>query len=441
MLERVAPPLGDERVRDLKRRLGKGGEHSVASEWEIAVIYALSLHGAIESIEDRKGNPDLLFTPNGLQEEKVLVEITALSDAGAEEISPLEAFRHETRKFLMREGLLDHGTINCEIGLNAREKKHFAPAIPTRGNFANFFRWPEIQGAMKSIRAKPCEQLEVTIQRDDVSIKLRYSPGKPGLSWQFPNHRTILDLGRNVIVNRLRKKRYQVKRSGENLPTVIVVCDNDCYALSSAVSINPPPATVHDVVDLYLNGGVQKREAGKASSQRTDVTPSRISGVLVLRVNEKPGYRYSLEGNEGSRYRVAQTFVKNMRTAKFPLSEEVIYRIVGAFDSLPPPQELPSNARTHSRIPAKYGGGSTTYQFENRSLVVKLSLGTLQKLLCGEVSTSQFVRDHQGIVEAIQEASKAGRVISKISIEESKDEDDDWVKIEFGKVAPDPLIR
>lgn len=170
MLERIAPLLGNDRVRDLKGRLAKWGEHSVASEWEIAVIYALSLHGSIESIEDRKGNPDLLFTPNGLPEEKVIVEITALSDAGAEEINPLQAFRDEMKKFLVRKGLLDHGTINCEIGLNASEKKHFAPAIPVRGNFVNFFRWPEIQDAVKSIRAKPREQLERSIQRDDVSI-------------------------------------------------------------------------------------------------------------------------------------------------------------------------------------------------------------------------------------------------------------------------------
>ena len=74
---------------------------------------------------------------------------------------------------------------------------------------------------------------------------------------------------------------------------------------------------------------------------------------------------------------------------------------------------------------------------------ISLSSRALHRLLAGELTVEEFVAAHgwndkPGTGNPFARMSQAGRMISKIDVEDAGDKDDDWLTLNFG--PPDPAV-
>jgi hypothetical protein len=137
---------------------------------------------------------------------------------------------------------------------------------------------------------------------------------------------------------------------------------------------------------------------------------------------------------------VAGSCVVKHSGAYATLSPEAVEEIMRSFEALPPVATMPYNARRIETLPALYGGGSYT-SGGYKTMTIKISLLTIQKLLGGELSYADFAHDHEEIAKQLANATRDGRMLSDVSIERCGHIDDDWLVLKFGAISPDMLFR
>jgi hypothetical protein len=91
MMREIAQMIGPVHEGDLLRRLDIGHETAVAAEWEIAALYCLARQGVIQMPATRSNTSeaDLAYV-RARTRERVLVEITAISDSSLHERNPVD---------------------------------------------------------------------------------------------------------------------------------------------------------------------------------------------------------------------------------------------------------------------------------------------------------------------------------------------------------------
>lgn len=432
MLESLEPKIGPGRSRDLRRRLSGAvdGNDRISAEWELAVFQCLDQIGEIEFPDGTSRSADIIFKSR-VTGEQVLIEVTAISDRGLHDKNPVEEFirRLDRIVYEMRESAA--GVIDYQIG-HIEVDGRFVLGVPDRRSMEPFFRSPEFTAFLASIRANPKETCRYDFECRGVKSWLTFRPGIRGASGGHIAHDVILDLQRNHIANRLKKKDAQIRESGRALPAVLVLCDGNCRAMRSKLA-GPGRPTFDDVLNVFLNGRPHHQTGPWILQQGIPQRTRRINAVIVIAVNEELGFYGGVK-----RRSEVRSFM-NAGNVRYPLSPGDVEQIRDSLSLLPRISTSPINARRLYRFPPHYGGGSIS-DGGCGLMKVKISLLTLQGLLSGEISHEKFARDHGDIGSAISRAIREGKMISKIRIERCLDEDDDWVHLEFNETAPDKLF-
>ena len=262
--------------------------------------------------------------------------------------------------------------------------------------------------------------------------QLTFRPGARHTSGGHIAHDVILDLQRNHVVSRLKKKDAQIRESGRELPSVLVLCDGDCRAMRSQLT-GPGRHGFDDVVSVFLSGRPHHQAGSLILQKGIPQATRRINAIIVIAVREERGLY------NGVKRRFDVRPFMNGGDVRYPLSPGTVESICNSFRLLPRISTSPINARRAYRYPPHYGGGMLSAGRTGR-VKAKISLLALQGLLTGEISHAEFVRDHGDIGRAISIAVREGKMISKIEIEHCSDEDDDWVHLEFNEIAPDKLF-
>lgn len=432
MLERLEPGIGAARSRELRGRLSSAvdGNERISAEWELAVFQCLAEVGELEFPDGASRSADTVFKSRGTGEQ-MQVEITAISDRGLHDKNPVEEF--SCRLGRINHGLRDvaPGVIDYQIGYVEVDDR-IVLGVPDRCGMDEFFRSPEFSGFLASIRANPKDARQFDFECRGSRSQLTFRPGAQYRSGGHIAHDVILDLQRNHVVSRLKKKDAQIRESGRELPSVLVLCDGDCRSMRSRLT-GPGRPGFDDVVSVFLSGRPRQQAGPLILQERIPQGSRRINAVIVVAVREEHG----LYGGVKRSFDV-RPFM-NGGDVRYPLSSGTVDSICSSFRFLPRISTSPINARRAYRYPPHYGGYMLGAGRTGR-VKAKISLLTLQGLLAGEISHAEFARDHRDTGRVISKAVSEGKMISRIEIEHCPDEDDDWVNLEFNETAPDKLF-
>jgi hypothetical protein len=428
MLQTIAPVLGDTRVLDLRGRLEAASGDAIAAEWEIAIVYCLSLQGRIEAISSTGGvrEPDVIYVSS--EGVRVAVEVTAVSDRSFHEKNPMKAFSSELLRITFKNGIHKFGAIQYDIG-SVHRADGLVLGVPSRRDIASFFASASFRAFVAGIRSAPASPSEMAFQINGTRSRLKFVPGTRFGGGTHATFNLPVDVRSNPISSRLKAKDSQLAGSGLELPSVVFLCDADCYVLERE-RVTSDALSAAEIIELFLNG----RHSGPF--QRARSRSRRINGVVACRVKEegswfRPNFR---------RRHVVSDVVRNRSETCHALRDDCLAEIAACVRHLPPIARMPVNALSAPRWPAHYGGYRMPGGGPN-SMKIEMSLMTLQQLLAGTLSTDQFARDHGKLVEQFKRATDAGKLISALKIKECPDDDDDWVEIELNAVAPTHLFK
>lgn len=437
MLKHISHVVGNENDKALRQRLTKGGDAAVSAEWEVAVIYSLTHAGGVRfpTQRDSVDNPDILFSPSAFPEESVIVEVTAISDAYADEENPLDYFLEEMRKTTAKHSLNGLGALNFKIGGVKKPTGEMKLALPAKKDIPAFFRDQRFIDFVKGIKTNPQTESALIFEYHGAQSFLQFSPGGTGSHGQLtPCGTSFIE---KTVSKRLLDKHRQIKGSRIDLPAVVVLCNNDC----SAMGLGPwdsGPSSIFHIVNFYLNGQT-KPFRGRSFSKPHKHSKDRINAVFVLSVKDT-GAGIAIPRFDIPSYVPNVSVVKNRKeNIEHTLSDKILQAIADAFKNLPPVKNHPVNAKRLYWYPSNYGGYQTGGN--ERGPTVKMSLLALQKLLSGEIKYEVFVRDHDDIMDLFKLHCGEGLMISDIKIEKCPDEDDDWVIFQFEQTEPSHLFE
>jgi hypothetical protein len=396
------------------------GDERIAAEWELALFECLSKVGTLEFPDTGARNTDVIVKSRATGE-RYQVEITALSDKGLQEKNPVEAFVAELNRNCRGLG----GAFSFNLGYVERDGE-LVLGVPARQDLAAFFKTADFTGYLDRIRGAPKQVHVLQFAARGAASVLSFRPGATYSSGSHITHEVLLDYERNAIVNRLRKKDDQIRKSGALLPAIVVLCDGNCRAMKMH---NPGVGRLRfdEVVDSFVNGRRQPLQKPVPSSTR------RINAVFVIAIEE------TLSGFGGVSRRFNCRYVVNRSEVVHTIQQPTLEEMARSMAHLPRIATAPPNARRSYALPAHYGGGSLT--IGNAHMKAKISLLTLQGLLSGQISYDNFMQDHETMSIALRKAIADGKMISNIHIERCADEDDDWVEFEFKQVAPEHLFK
>lgn len=432
MLDGLEPVMGPTRSRELKARLASAidGNERISAEWEIAVFHCLAQLGELEFPEGATRSADVIFKDR-ITGERLQVEITAISDRGLHDKNPVEDFSRQINQIVHGLGETVRGAIDYRIG-HIEIDNGLILGVPARRDMQAFFQSPEFTGFLSRIRANPEMTHRFDFECRGAKSWVAFRPGAQCASGGHIAHEVILDLQRNHIVGRLKKKDAQIRESGRSLPAIVVLCDGGCRAIRSRMN-NPGKPRFDDVVNVFLNGRPQQQAGPWVLQKGISQGSRRINAVIVIAVKEDFVVFDGIQRGYDIRHIMNHGKVYNTLTLK------TVELIRDCFKFLPPISSTPVNARRTYPYPPHYGGGAMGAG-KGSLMKVKISLLTLQALLSGEISHAEFARDHGDLGKAISKAIHDGMMISKIEIEHCPDEDDDWAHLEFDRPAPDRLF-
>lgn len=432
MLERLEPIMGPARSRELKARLASAidGDGRISAEWEIAVFHCLAQIGELEFPVGTARSADAIFKSSATGEQ-LQVEITAISDRGLQDKNPVEEFSRRLGKVAYSLRETAHGVLDYRIG-HVEVDNGYILGVPARRDIQTFFRSSEFRAFLSRIRANPETPHRFDFECRGAKSWVAFRPGAQYASGEHIAHEVILDLQRNHIVGRLKKKDAQIRESGCSLPAIVVLCDGGCRAMKSRMN-NPGKPRFDDVVNVFLNGRPHQQAGSWVLQKGISQGSRRINTVIVIAVKEDYVVFSGIQHDYDTRC------IMNNGEVYHTLTPKSVESVRDSFKSLPKISSTPANARRIYRYPPHYGGGSMSAGRAGL-MKVKISLLTLQALLSGEISHAEFARDHGDIGKAISKAIHEGMMISRIDIEHCPDEDDDWAHLEFDRPAPDKLL-
>jgi hypothetical protein len=420
MLDSVTGIIGPGRRSEWLARLNSSADSAIATEWEIAVLYCLSKQGTIEDAPRRQGVGDLeiIYIPKGTGA-RVAIEVTAVSDKFFYETNPTEAFSEELLQVTLKHNIHKIGGIRFDLG-HVQSPRGPILGLPPVRHLSRFFHSPEFEKFIADIKASPREAQTFQFEFNNAKSKLTFSPGRPTGGGGYILHNFPFDPYRNPITSRLDAKDEQIAHAKLNLPTVVILCDADCYALHTT---RPPISaqSAREIIHTFLNVRCQSR---------------RINGVSLWPVFSE----HNLGTGKPSRHFTKPQLIENHAHTHYPLDKATLAEVSAAASHLPPIAWTPSNARRNhkSKWPRHYtaysmGGGNP--------MKIRMSLLSLQYLLSGHIPADKFIAGNPDLMKQFKRATDEGFIISAVRVERCPDEDDDWVEIELERTAPTHILK
>jgi hypothetical protein len=424
MLDSLSSTFTTERMRELEGQLAWNKNQARAAEWEIIIGYALAQVGTLVDFGvDRAGNPDFIWSP---EHQSIIVEVTCISDISLHDHNQIDEFAHRLRQVTKKQNL--NGVLNFNLG-SSDVNGTVTLAIPAKQNMDEFFRNPKFHGFIQAIKEIPDQSHVFIFEERGASSTISYVPGLgnfSGASYRsFTNPQTYCH---SPVVNALRGKEDQIRKSGLQEPALLFICDNGCDALKQSPSHNGQLG-MKDIVGLFLNGQ-QRRTAGNIVWQEgVPAKGHRIHAVIWIAVEE------TWDVLTGSTLRLKADMEYATYAAPYLKTPEFINSLNSALAYLPVPLTTPRNASNQRKFPRFYGGYSMTDH------TLKFSALTLQKLLAGEISHEEFSRDHPELVARLKYFTQHGMALDEAMLEQCENQDDDWIFFRFGGISPDKLFK
>lgn len=428
MLDGLSSCLDVIRISELEGRLALENSQTRAAEWEVAIGYALSQVGTLVDFGvEQHGNPDFIWTP---EQQPITVEVTSISDSSLHDHNPVDDFSAEINRMATKVGINQYGVMHFNLG-SVENESRITLGMPAKQDFVRFFGSPEIKVFFATIKHDLLHEHIFTFEERGAMSTITYCPGQRYSGGGYRSYAIARSYRHSPVFNALRKKEKQIRDSCLQHPAILFICDNDCDALSPSFGNRMGRVGMRDIVGLFLNGQ-QHRQAGPWVLQEGVPAKGRkIHAVVWIAVHQEQRPILGVRRN----IRLVADVEYATYAALYLKTPEFIELLNRALAFLPTPTDTPRNASHKRSFPRFYGGYTMTEQS------IKFSALTLQKLLAGEITYVEFVRDHPELVAHIKHMSDQGMMLDHTEFESCKNEDDDWVILRFGNIRPDRLFK
>ena len=411
-------------------------ERSLATEWEVVLVNALSKFGNVAHEKDFGGSSrgDIYFEIKSDPTANLLADITTISRRP----DPYDTLHEELMRILGERGL-QLNFFNLHVG------SHYEPGyrggirvrlkVPGQGRFKQLIFNEKFDHFLAHISHNPDEPHRYEINTHEVELTIEYNPTQivsSGTTHLNPEYTTERSLIHNRLHRALERKAYQLKGTNFNGPLGIIVCDSD-NSLLSKVSSAGLSRTTDEIVYSFLT------------------EEQAISFVILVGVHHRWADYIDIPhwARDQERYEVAFYLFKGKHfdTARYVQGiVQLLPRV------LPKPVQSPVNAINwlKGRWPSEGMSFQGGYEMEfgpNNVRSIKIPSRALLELLSGKLSYQEWLEYHDftrpdlpphTTRNPFKLATSSFQLFTKVSFEKSDSKDDDWITFEFGE--PDPAI-
>jgi hypothetical protein len=415
-------------------------ELTLAPEWEVVIINALSKIGTVQYEQNFGGtrNPDISFTPFSQPQQSVAVEITTLSDKGLDAKNPIEELHSQVIDRVAARGLRLNGFHFKVEGIEGHKYRRYHRLLTRTGQLSK----PFFEGGKKTelklpgparfaekifnaqfntfldeIENAPVADRDFVVKNptEKIDVTISYRPREPYSLINHPGYKQIAHISENQIYEALEDKADQLVDSNFSDRLGIILCDGD-YS-----PFHHDRTSVDEVIKLFLEN-------------RTE-----INFVLTLKIKRK--------------WRQETIEAKLYRGQYFDLvGSELVHSLHRMVELLPTSECDTCNAFHHlkSGYPQEGNqiGMATTYTTD--TIEVRIPTRKLMELLAGRLSYSTFSKlqgyeeweGHPKLGEnPFALCLQKGWMISNMNFEShAPDEDNDFIVLTFD-TRPDAAIH
>jgi len=386
----------------------------LATEWEIAVMNALSKLGKVRHEPRDLGGRrflDVVFQSPAIQ---FGADIATVSDEQLHKRNPVDRIWMELGRYA-RKAQITRGGFDVKIGHSAHVLGRGVRRdllIPPVAKLNEVVFNADFGCFMRKVANDLSRERVYRVQNSTADITITFDPDRQFWGGTHLAYTSANILDDNPVFNTLKNKAGQLKQSGYTGLRGLILCDGGCQMLSQPHSVSGEYSARQVVGDFMRQN-------------------QSVGFVATI------GSRHEGSGYVGrGRYKpVLSALVSPAHAAQLqPLSSVLNQMVAG----LPTFETSAANAlsRVTRRLPAvgAFFGG---YNMDGNH--IKMSAVALQQLLAGTISYSDFAKAH-GFDERnpFANAARAGRVIRNCKIESGGEEDDDWITFEFSD--PDPAL-
>lgn len=421
MINENAKVLSIDQTRRHVEALNKADEKSLASEWEVVLLYGLNKLGKLTHEADLGGTRklDLYFVSNTEPRQSFVADITTVSDKGLGEKNPTEAFQNE----LMRNIKIYRLKANCfsyEAGGKTEgpyPNQKMKLRLPVKGKLQTIFKDRKFKDFLEIIVQKPQLSHSFALKTDFIEVLIRYNPKQECFTASWPSYTSLYSLEKNPIYNTLKMKIKQLKGVSYNGYKGIILCDGGCDSLYKTGYAGLSYGVQHVIQHFFR--------------QNTSVSFVIVCIVETYRTRFPIKQQQSLE---------IKTYRNPYAPEKLRLSEELLTCIEKLEQVLPQPVMTAKNVINNLRYlrSIRQNEGVSFYGgWEMTTETIRISARALLQLLAGKVSQEKFFRDHDfPHGNPFEQKLCKGRTIKSIKIEKTAKDDDDWLIFEFGDTDP-----
>ena len=403
-------------------------ELSLAFEWEIVLINALSKVGTVRH-EEPLGNgrdADIYFHYTDNPNHNFLADVTTASDKGLDEINPFDALSEELTRRVVAAGLkpnwfsLRVGGDGFPTYKGGRKPKL---RLPGRARFGQVIFNKEFDDFLSAIIENENVTRAYRINNSDAQLIISYHPGnKFGFS-TFPSYTEAFRINENTVYSALESKTRKLDGASINEPFGILLCDNDCTLIRQLQASNLS-YSLREIVQYFLR---RHPEVVFVATFTVDENWERDGRYLVnAKLFRGPDF--------DQRIRFDLPNLLGALLNHIPPAESTTYNAINLLKS-----GRPEFGRSH------VGGLEVSGGMDR--MKIKISSRAVLRLLAGEMSQEDFFDFHRFVNKPqpgksfhnpFRRGLENGQLIGNISLEACEDEDDDWISIELSR--PDPAI-
>jgi hypothetical protein len=385
---------------------GKDATKRLSTEWEVAVLNALSKVGRIEHEPKLGGNVslDVFFKSPTLS---ALVEITTVSDRGLDDANPVWPVCEELIKRVQQHGF-EPDKFSVSANGNGRELFLGGPkaslCLPLVEDFPKIIFNAEFESFLSNLKASNAKDSYRVKLRDNAGLTITFDPNQKSFWCTHLSYAVPFSAQANPVHNRLRAKALQLSKAGFDGIKGIILCDGGCQMLTHqgrrGMSLGGA-----EIIASFLNE-----------------EPS-IGFVIVLSIESDGSHSF---GPEHLRI-VSKTYVNRSHRDSAAHFGSLCQEFAG---QLPRPETTSINALDlDDEGKSFWGGGSMG---GNR---IKISARTVAGILAGRVPTEKFVEHNERFAEQFARMLDSGRTIAEVRVEKTE-RDDDWIEFLFSDRDP-----
>jgi hypothetical protein len=418
LIDTVGPLSTQEKIRDQLRRLDTGGQDGISTAWELAVTAGLSQMGILR-IEPDLGTPTRVDFALELPRNKwsSIGDVVTVFDHGMHEESgygPLETVVWQSVQAYGLRRPCFNIWIDADVDGAPRRRRIRLPTL------RKVQLREDLKGFLLLIKKTPAVPRNIDLRRAH-GILLRYDPKQYSGTWSGTRIDAVYGIDANPLMNALRRKAQQLRKTDYNESRIIVCCDGGSEAIRA--DRNPvwrTPST-EDILVEFLR-------------QNTS-----IAGIVLIIVNASP-LRAVITANErklyATPYMSGPLASASDKQALNEISEQLetsLPRVIRSPSSFPQPWDFTPD----------YGFFRCRDFNTMSSNHIQIPMRQLLELLAGTISQAEFFE--RNVLNTAGDPTQSnqfahwlnsGRAITEARVISNPHHDDDWVEFKCGDADP-----